>query len=81
LRLTHIADKLPHGKEIKVECGGMLGLQIALGRGAGRVEDIHDLFEAALDRYGTIGELPYSEIVKSVVSYQARQRKSEGPAA
>ena len=72
LRLTHLDGKLPHGKEIKVECGGMHGLQAALQQSGTRVEDIHALFESALDRYGTIAEFPYSEIVKSVVNYKAR---------
>jgi hypothetical protein len=74
LRLTHLSEKLPHGKELKVQCGGMWGLQGALNQQRGRVEDIHALLEEALARYGSVTELPYSEIVKSVVSYKARQR-------
>lgn len=74
LRLTHLAEKLPHGKEIKVQCGGTMGLQVALGGEAGRVGDIHAMFESALNRYGAIADLPYSEIVKQVVGYKARQR-------
>ncbi len=34
LKLTHVADKLPHGKEIKVQCGGLRGLSDALGDAA-----------------------------------------------
>jgi hypothetical protein len=74
LRMTQLEGKLPHGKEIKVECGGMHGLHAAMHQSGARVEDIHALFESALDRYGSIAEFPYTEIVKSVVNYKARQR-------
>jgi hypothetical protein len=74
LRMTHLESALPHGKEIKVECGGALGIQAALGI-PGPVEDLHELMETALDRYGTLDDLPYSEIMKSVVGYQARRSR------
>jgi len=79
LRLTHLAEQLPHGKEIKVECGGMIGLQAALSGTTGPVPDIHGLLDLALERFGTLADLPYSEIVKGVVNYKARPHRGKGP--
>ncbi|MGE0082665.1 MAG: hypothetical protein AB7U81_15400 [Thiohalomonadaceae bacterium] len=74
LRLTHVADKLPHGKEIKVQCGGLNGLAEAMAEAA-PVSDIHTLLERALTRFGDADRLPYTEMMKSVVSYQPRRKK------
>lgn len=75
LRLPHPQVVLPHGKELKVQCGGMLGLQQALlseDEPAEVVEDIHDLLENALGDYGDTESLPYSEVVKGVTSFKPR---------
>jgi hypothetical protein len=74
LRLTHLDGMLPHGKEIKVQCGGLLGLQQVATEGeiGERVEDIHRLIDLAVSRYGAIDALPFSEVVKSIVHFQSR---------
>lgn len=75
LRLTHLEDKLPHGKEIKVQCGSMLGLQAAMAPSAeARVEDINGTVEQALENWGEIERFPFSDVVKYVTSYEARKR-------
>jgi hypothetical protein len=78
LKTPHLPGSLPHGKEIKVQVGGMLGLQAALDpeqADAAGVPDIRPLVEAALARYGSFEALPYQDIMKSVVSYQHRKRR------
>jgi hypothetical protein len=78
LKIPHLPGSLPHGKEVKVQIGGMLGLQAALNPAqadAGGVADIRSLVEAAVARYGSIEALPYQDIMKSVVAYQHRQRR------
>jgi len=77
LKLPHPEAVLPHGKELKVQCGGMLGLQQALlGQDdSDVVEDINGLLENALKDYDTIEALPYSEVVKGVTSFQPRAKK------
>lgn len=75
LRLPYPEAVLPHGKELKVQCGGMIGLQQALlgeEEPAEVVEDIHDLLEEALRDYGEVASLPYSEVVKGVTSFKPR---------
>ncbi len=78
LKLTHLENALPHGKEIKVECGGLLGLQAAIRpeMQSETVADIHGLLDEAVQRHGSLDRLPYSEVVKFVVHYQSRPKRS-----
>lgn len=75
LRLPEPQLVLPHGKELKVQCGGMLGLQQAL-RGESEmaevVDDIHDLLQNALGDFGDAEALPYGEVVKGVTHFKPR---------
>lgn len=79
LRLTHIEGSLPHAKEMKVQCGGLLGLQSALSPGhtvAATVEDINGLIQKAIEHYESLDRLPYREIVKHVTTYQVRHGRN-----
>lgn len=81
LQLTHVDDALPHGKEIKIQHGGLLGLRDLLKKpvaGGDRIEDIHALVDAGLKRYGDVKALPYGEIVKTVVAFKGRVRRAPG---
>ncbi len=78
LHLPHAMSVLPHGKELKVQCGGMLGLQQALlpaQSDADTVEDINGLLENALKDYGEVEALPYGEVVKGITSFQPRAKR------
>jgi hypothetical protein len=75
LRLTHAEGALPHGKELKVQCGGLRGLRAALESSAeGPVTDVYSLVTAAAADFGSLESLPYGEIVKVVVGYELRKR-------
>ena len=78
LKLTHIEGALPHGKEIKVQCGGLLGLRTAQEPSAeGPVTDVYSLISAAVADFGGLHALPYGEIVKAVVGYEPRKRRRQ----
>jgi hypothetical protein len=62
----------PFGKEIRAQCGGVLGLRTALGESG--EADVAALLDAALARYGAIERLPYSELMRAVTHYEARRR-------
>lgn len=75
LQLTKLDGPLPHAKEIKVQLGGMLGLQTALHPAlseADSVEDIHGSIEEAIEKYASIEQFPFVEIVKTVVQIEGR---------
>jgi hypothetical protein len=77
LGLTRAEGPLPHSAEIRVQNGGLLGLQGLLDMGpdeAATVGDIHAVVAAALQRFGAVDALPYDRIVPSVVHYQGRRR-------
>lgn len=79
LHITHTDGQLPHGKEMKVECGGLLGLQDALQNADAaelHVNDIYELLDRALLRFHDLAALPYSEIVKTVTHYSYRRPHS-----
>lgn len=77
LKLTHADAVIPHSKYVKVQCGGLLGLQTALQpdyAGEVRVDDIRGLVLAAQEKFGGLQELPYSEIVRGIAGFEFRRR-------
>ncbi len=67
----------PFGKEIRAQCGGMLGLRdvLNLPDSGDALPDIAHLVETGLARYGEIADFPYSEIMRAVVHYEPRKRR------
>ncbi len=64
----------PFGKEIRVQCGGVLGLREILAS-TGET-DVAGLLAAALARHGGAERLPYSEIMRTVAHYEPRRKRS-----
>ncbi len=76
LKLSHIDSPLPHAKELKVQCGGMLGLEASLTQQVSEVVgDIHQLLEKAFAQYGAAETLPYTEVVRTITAYQSRKKR------
>jgi hypothetical protein len=78
LQMTNVPGPLPHAKEVKVQIGGMLGLQKLLHPQMCDEELVHDingLANAAVQQYSSLDNLPYSEIVKSIVTFEGRLRR------
>lgn len=85
LKLARVDGPLPHAKQMQVECGGLLGLrQAAAAPGedserseAASVADVHQLVQACAEKFGGLANLPYSDIVQSIVAYRIRRRRPE----
>lgn len=75
LKLTKPGEPLPHAKELKIQCGGLLGAQRLLQPEAAVVDDIHGLIGEIQARYGAMGELPYDMVVKTMSAYEARRKR------
>lgn len=78
LKITHVDGEIPHAKEMKVQCGGLLGLQSVLYpelAGSTEVENIFVLVEEALHRFDDLDTLPYGDIIKSVANFEGRRRR------
>lgn len=79
LAMTRIDGPLPHSREIKVQNGGLLGLQKALSpehQDQRKVENIFGIIAHAVEIYGVLDRLPFDEIVQAVVRYEGRRRHS-----
>lgn len=74
LKMTHITLPLPHGPEMRVQYGGLQGLQQEVD-GISEVTDISALVAAAKEKFGKLESLPYSKIVQSVVSCEVRKKR------
>lgn len=80
LKLTATSEILPHAKEIKVQNGGIQGLSEALHRNSTDCEgkfEIAGLIKRGEATYGSLENMPFQEIVKSVVSYEGRRRRPD----
>lgn len=77
LRTEDERGLLPHGKAIRLQVGGMRGLNRVL-RGADQaqapVEDIDGRLAETESRFGTLGAVPFSEVMREVAAYQVRRR-------
>ena len=77
LKITTLEGELPHAREIKVQSGGLLGLQQLLRPDPGKnsvVADVAALASLGESTYGSLEQLPYQDIVKSIVSFEGRRR-------
>jgi len=78
LGVTSAPQVLTHAKAVKLQCGGLLGLQAAVAGHAGQVPDIHGLIVRSIAQYGAIRMFPFDEIMRSVVHYRHRSHARRG---
>jgi hypothetical protein len=79
LHLTSADAPLPHAREIKVQTGGLLGLQGLMfpQRAADTtVENAIGLIDAAIEKYGRLEDLPYDILVQAIVKFEGRKKRS-----
>lgn len=77
LHITHADSPLPHAREIRVQTGGLLGLQALIHpelQNENNVEDIIALIDIALERYSGLESLPFDIIVQGIVKFQGRSK-------
>lgn len=86
LKLHDISGRLPHNMELRVQVGGVWGLAKLLSKGSDAelkecvsehqiVDDICSVLNKAVSKFGSLDNLPYSEIIQSVVQFQVRRRR------
>ncbi|MFO8024864.1 hypothetical protein [Thiohalophilus sp.] len=78
LQQLRIDGPLPHAKEVKVQTGGLLGLQAQLypdKKDTGEVENIAGLLRHAQNHYGELDNLPFTELVKTIVRFEGRNKR------
>ncbi|MGB5607212.1 MAG: hypothetical protein WBN51_11880 [Gammaproteobacteria bacterium] len=78
LHLTSTDAPLPHAKEIRVQIGGLLGLQGLLHpelSASSQINNVIGLTDSAIQRYGRLEDLPYDVIVQAIVKFQGRKKR------
>jgi hypothetical protein len=72
LKNLHEDAALSHAQEMRVQCGGLLGLQNVLDDGT-EVENVDALLDSVLQRWDGLSEIPYSEVVHAAaLCYKGR---------
>ncbi len=75
IHTLHDEAPIPHGQEMRIQCGGLRGLQDVL-RGDAEVTDVDELMRAALQNWPEEGDIPFSAVVHAAhLHYQGRHRK------
>jgi hypothetical protein len=80
LHLTSADAPLPHAKEIKVQTGGLLGLQGLLHPDkaeATNIDNVIGLIDRSVQQYGRLQDLPYAAIVQAIVRFEGRIKRSQ----
>lgn len=77
LKLTEIDGPLPHGKEIKVQNGSVIGLQKLFHPESNDKPDIYLLLNQALAEYEQFENLPLDQLMQSIVSFKARETRKD----
>ena len=71
--------KVPHGVLVKIQFGGLLGLQRitnAAEATANGIQDIDALLQSSIRTYGSADSIPFSSICEDMTTYKlARRRK------
>lgn len=65
----------PFGKEIRAQCGGVRGLDSALGNAGDETTDVATVVLQGVAQLGQCSAFPYSEIMRAVVHYEPRKRR------
>lgn len=83
LKVITVDGPMPHNKELRVQAGGMLGLKkLIITKKAtvseqdfDTVENIHKVVDTALEKYGSIDTIPYSDIMKDIAACKVRTKR------
>lgn len=70
---------MPHSVQVKIQYGGLLGLQFLLpgaAPGVERVEDINALVEQAQARFGSVEAVPCDQLVAAITAFKPRSRRA-----
>ena len=72
---------MPHSVLVKVQFGGLLGLQRKISIDSvktERIEDISALVAASLERFESTGAIPCQEFIDDMVNYKIQRKKRRG---
>ncbi|AFL72784.1 hypothetical protein [Thiocystis violascens] len=77
LKSTATSGALPHAKAMRIQVGGLRGIQAALTPEEPApmfIEDIRATVEKAIARFGALDRLPFPLIMQQIAAYRGRPR-------
>ncbi len=78
LQCLDVNEALAHAEEIKIQNGGLLGLQLQVENHAENiVKDIDNLITMAENKFKHLENLPYSQLMQVITAYQIRNRRNQ----
>lgn len=78
LQRLDVNEALAHTEDIKIQNGGLLGLQSHVKNHADQtVEDIDALISITEDKFKSLENLPYSQLMQVITSYRIRNRRKQ----
>ncbi len=77
LKMSEIDGPLPHGKEIKVQTGSIIGLDKLFNPDNEDKPDICLLLNQALAKYQKFENLPLDQLMQSIVHFKARATRKD----
>lgn len=71
--------QMPHSVLVKIQYGGLLGLQRSMLKGdarQNRIVDIHALVDAAVEHYSSLEDVPCNTLVDDITAYRLSRRRT-----
>ena len=66
---------MPHSTLVRIQFGGLLGIQRLLGIGGEMVTDINSLVDRAENRFCDLATIPCGQVRTDMTGYKVRRRK------
>ena len=76
LGLSQHHDELTHMQLMKIRCGGLQGMHRVLSDNK-HTPDVLETLELTRQRFGSVNEFPFSEIVKDIQDFNHRKKKNK----
>ena len=73
LGITSSRRVLPHAMTMKIQCGGLQGLQRVLTPDA-LAPEVQSLVRLAREKFGSLEALPFSEVMQAVAAWHNKRR-------
>lgn len=70
---------MPHSVLVKIQSGGLLGLaRVTDGASGQRIEDVAALVDAAVQRFGSLDQIPYADLQGDITGFNLERRSRRG---
>jgi hypothetical protein len=76
LQQSDLNSPLAHAQMMKLQCGGLQGLQSILKQ-RGNINNINGLVKYIFTNFDDLKKIPYQEVVQFISHYQVRKKRSK----